>query len=103
MNEFLLLLCLVSLGYSEEINIKLVDNWPSGFKMKISHIMSQSVTGGWKMSLKFSKPIGQLQAPNARRLSSAQGNSVFCLRNQQYNGNLKAGSKLEMEFIGEKA
>lgn len=103
MNEFLLLLCLVSLGYSEEINIKLVDNWPNGFKMKISHIMSQSVIGGWKMSLKFSKPIGQLQAPNARRLSSAQGNSVFCLRNQQYNGNLKAGSKLEMEFIGEKA
>lgn len=103
MRELLLLLYLASLVYSEEIQVKLLDQWPNGFKMKISHVMSQSVTGGWKMTLKFSKPVGQMQFPNAHQVSAAQGNRVFCLTNRQYNANLQAGLKLEMEFIGEKA
>ncbi|KAJ7374674.1 hypothetical protein OS493_005015 [Desmophyllum pertusum] len=70
--------------------------------MKISHVVSQSVTGGWKMSLKFSKPIGQLQFSQAERVSASKDKRVFCLKNRQYNADLRAGSTLEWDFIGYK-
>ena len=83
--------------------MKLDYQWPNGFKMRFKHVMIQEVGGGWKMTLKFSKPVGRLQFPNAEEISSDKENKVFCLRNRQYNANLNAGQMLEMDFISEKA
>lgn len=102
MKEFFLLLCFTSLACSEDIQVRLVEQWPNGFKMKFSHVMNQSVYGGWKMSLKFTKPIAQLQFPNAQQISSING-SVFCRQNWDYNANLNDGQTLQMEFTGVKA
>ena len=103
MRQLLLFFCLASLGQSKDIQVQLLEQWPSGFKMKINHVMSQSVTGGWKMTLKFSKRVGPMQFQNVHQLSAAQGNRVFCLENRQYNADLQAGSRLVIEFIGQKA
>ena len=48
------------------------------------------------MTLKFSKPVGPMQFPNADQLSAAQGNRVFCLKNQLYKADLQVGSRLVM-------
>ena len=55
------------------------------------------------MTLKFSKRVGAMQFPNAHQLFADQRNRVFCLKNQEYNADLQAGSRLQMEFIGQKA
>ena len=55
------------------------------------------------MTLKFSKRVGPLQFQNVHQLSAAQENRVFCLENRQYNADLQAGSRLVIEFIGQKA
>ena len=103
MKELFLMLCFASLGSGEPIQVQLVEQWPNGFKMNVSHNMTQTVTGGWKMTLKFSKPIGELQFPNAKQVTSSYENKVICLRNLNSNANFNAGEILEIEFTGVKA
>ena len=52
------------------------------------------------MTLKFSKPIGEQQFPNAKQVPSSYENKVFCLQNWDYNASLNAGEILKMEFTG---
>ena len=92
----------VGLVQSFPIPITVVDDWNTGFKLSFRIHMPQDVRGGWKLSLKFSKPVKAVQAFTALVTFISDDKRVACLENQPYNADLDKGRMVFMEFLGTK-
>ena len=82
----------------ETTSAKLVLDTKKIFKMQIRLQVLSLVKGGWKITLKFSKPIKLLKTGNARIIKHSADRSVFELENKKKNRNLKKCSFLEIPF-----
>ena len=63
-----------------------------------------SVHGGWKIAVKFSKPVAEISSINKARLASrSQDRHTFYIENvpgQIQNANLKQCERINVEFAG---
>ena len=96
----LLLATSISSIYAESTSPQLLENWGTGFKMKLRLPVLSKVEGGWKINLKFSKPIQTLHIWRALIVSGS--GDEFELENMSWNPNLGECTFLEMEFMADK-
>lgn len=86
----------------ETATAELINEWPNGFKMRISIVMQQRVEGGWKMTLRFPVPVKNLKTPRAIKKWRSPDRKVYKLENRPYNAFLEKCSTLKIVIIGRK-
>ena len=87
---------------SEEVKVKIFNQWPQGFYGQISIDLEDEVEDGWQITLKFSKPIKELLSWNANVDVTSADEMVYILKNGFWNKKLKA-KRLKFRFLGYKA
>ena len=93
---------LLQRAFSEEVKVKIFNQWPQGFYGQISIDLEDEVEDGWQITLKFSKPIKELLAWNANVDATSNDKMVCILKNRFWNKKLKA-KRLKFRFLGYKA
>lgn len=89
-------------AFSEEVQVTIFNQWPSGFYGQISIDLEDEVEDGWQVTLTFSKPIKKLLAWNANVDSTSGDKMVYILKNRFWNKKLEA-KLLKFRFLGYKA
>lgn len=84
---------------------KLIEQWPpNNFKMKFDLQVNNSVCGGWKIALKFSKPVAGIFNLNAAKVTGkSKDQRTYYMENfpgQIQNANLKPCERIRIEFAG---
>ena len=84
---------------------EIIQQWPpNNFKMRFSLQVINSVRGGWKITVKFSKPVAEISNINKARFASrSQDRRTFYIENvpgQIQNANLKQCERINVEFAG---
>lgn len=85
----------------ERTQIKVVDEWNSGFKGKITLKLMDDVTEGWTMILSFSAASPNLEIWRAE-IAHNQDDKVYTLRNMPWNAQLSKGI-FELYFVAQKS
>ena len=85
-----------------------IHQWPpNNFKMKFELQVINSVRGGWRIALQFSKPVAEISNLNtAKFVSKSKGGLTYYIENfpgQIQNANLKQCEKINIEFSGKLA
>ena len=77
---------------------------PNNFKMRFNLQVINSVRGGWKIAVKFSKPVAEISNINKARFAGrSQDRHTFYIENvpgQIQNANLKQCERINIEFAG---
>ena len=77
---------------------------PNNFKMRFDLQVINSVRGGWKIAVKFSKPVAEISNINKERFEGrSQDRRTFYIKNvsgQIQNANLKQCKRINIEFAG---
>lgn len=78
----------------ERAGVELIHQWPpNNFKMRFELQVIDSVRGGWKVILEFSRPVAEISNLNAAKLSGkSQDGQTYYIENfpgQIQNANLK--------------
>lgn len=81
---------LLQRAFSEEVKVKIFNQWPQGFYGQISIDLEDEVEDGWQITLKFLKPIKELLAWNANVDVTSADEMVYILKNGFWNKKLKA-------------
>jgi len=84
---------------------KLIEQWPpNNFKMKFDLQVNNSVRGGWKIALEFSKPVVGIFNLNAAKVAGkSKDERTYYIENfpgQIQNANLKPCERIKIEFAG---
>ena len=84
---------------------EIIQQWPpNNFKMRFNLQVINSVRGGWKIAVKFSKPVAEISnIDKARFASRSQDRHTFYIENvpgQIQNANLKQCERINIEFAG---
>lgn len=92
----------------ERTGVELIHQWPpNNFKMRFELQVIDSVRGGWKVILEFSRPVAEISNLNAAKLSGkSQDGQTYYIENfpgQIQNANLKQCEKIRIEFSGKLA
>ena len=87
---------------------ELIHQWPpNNFKMRFELQVINSVRGGWKIALNFSKPVAGISNLNAAKLLGKSDDLLtYNIENfpgQIQNANLKQCEKIKIEFSGKLA
>ena len=82
-----------------------IGQWPlNNFKMKFELQMINSVRGGWKIAIQFSKPVAGISNLNiAKYVSKSKDGLTYYIENfpgQIQKANLKQCEKIQIEFSG---
>ena len=86
---------------------EIIQQWPpNNFKVRFDLQVINSVRGGWKIAVKFSKPVAEISSINKARFASRfqQDRRTFYIENvpgQIQNANLKQCERINVEFAGE--
>ena len=85
--------------------VVLTQQWPpNNFKMKFDVQVINSVRGGWKMILKFTKPVAQISNLNAAKVAGkSKDRLTYYIENfpgQIQYANLKQCEKIPIELVG---
>lgn len=84
---------------------ELIHQWPpNNFKMRFELQVINSVRGGWKIALKFSKPVAGISNLNAAKLAG-KSDDLFTYNIENFPGqiqyaNLKQCEKIKIELSG---
>ena len=87
-------------GLAETVSPTLLDDWGSGFKMRMRLQLRAEVKGGWTFRLKFSKPVKNVQIWQASIVSSSP--DEYKVENMSWNPDLTKCGFLEMDFMVDK-
>ena len=91
-------------GFTEERSRTAYSAVTANFQMRFDLQVINSVRGGWKMAVKFSKPVAEIFNINkARFASGSQDRRTFYIENvpgQIQNANLKQCERINVEFAG---
>ena len=92
----------------ESADAVVIHQWPpNNFKMKFEIQVINSVRGGWKIALKFSKPVAELFNVNAAKLvGNSKDRLIYYIENfpgQIQHANLQQCEKVKIEFSGKLA
>ena len=84
---------------------EIIQQWPpNNFKMRFNLQVINSVRGGWKIAVKFSKPVAEIFNINKARFAGrSQDRRTFYIENvpgQIQNANLKQCERINIEFAG---
>ena len=84
---------------------QLTQQWPpNNFKMRFDLQVINSVRGGWRSAVKYSKPVAEISNINKARFASrSQDRRTFYIENvpgQIQNANLKQCVRINVEFAG---
>ena len=84
---------------------QLIQHWPpNDFKMRFDLLVINSVRCGWKIAVKFSKPVAEISNINRARFANrSQDRRTFYIENvpgQIQNANLKQCERINVEFAG---
>ena len=95
-------------GPEESADAELIHTWPpNNFKMKFEVQVINSVRGGWRIALKFCKPVAEISNLNtAKYVGKSKDRLTYYLVNvpgQIQNANLKQCEKIKIEFSGKLA
>ena len=87
---------------------ELIHQWPpNNFKMRFELQVINSVRGGWKITLKFSRPVAEISNLNTAKLAGkSKDRQTYYIENfpgQIQNANLKQCEKIRIEFSGKLA
>ncbi|XP_038057262.1 endoglucanase 4-like [Patiria miniata] len=77
------------------------NQWPGNFDAEFSIPITNSVSGGWKLKLQFSKPVTSLQIWKANIKNTNGDSTLYILENKRWNRNLSPGQNLAMSFLGQ--
>ena len=92
----------------ETATATVIRQWPSNnFKMKFELQVINSVRGGWRIALQFSKPVAEISDLNSAKFASKSKDGLtYYIENfpgQIQNANLKQCEKIQIEFSGKLA
>ncbi|XP_071784734.1 uncharacterized protein [Asterias amurensis] len=79
-------------------NATVLNYWPNYFNAWFSIPITSSVSGGWNVALKFSKPVIDVKIWNADVDSTNNESTLYILKNKHWNTDLLPGDILEMGF-----
>ena len=87
---------------------ELIHQWPpNNFKMRFELQVINSVRGGWKIILEFSRPVAEISNLNTAKLAGkSKDRQTYYMENfpgQIQNANLKQCEKIRIEFSGKLA
>lgn len=86
----------------ETPNAILDDSWSTGFKMKIKLQFLDVVSGGWTMTIQFSKPVQNLQIWKASIVTTSSDYTAYDVENMSWNPNFSKCQVYEMFFMANK-
>ena len=92
----------------ETATATVIRQWlPNNFKMKFELQVINSVRGGWRIALQFSKPVAEISNLNtAKFVSKSKDGLTYYIENfpgQIQKANLKQCEKIQIEFSGKLA
>ncbi|XP_078373656.1 uncharacterized protein LOC144657225 [Oculina patagonica] len=92
----------------ESADAVVIQQWPpNNFKMRFEVQVINSVRGGWKIALEFSKPVAEISNLNTAKLAGkSKDRRTYFIQNfpgQIQNANLKQCEKIKIEFSGKLA
>lgn len=88
--------------HCETTTATLDSSWADGFKMKISLQFLAQVSGGWTMTIQFSKPTPNLQIWKASIVSVSGDSKTYNLENMSWNPDFSLCEVYEMYFTAGK-
>lgn len=86
----------------EKTQTKVVENWNTGFKGKITLNLTDDVNDGWTMILSFPVPTPNLEIWRADIVTN-QDDKVYTMRNMPWNAHMSKGEFFELYFIAQKS
>ena len=93
---------LVTSVSAESNQTYLEHEWEWGFKSNFAIDVTSAVTGGWRITLQFNKPVASLQIWRASIVSVSKDKKVYELKNKLWNRQLMKGDWLKMALLGNK-
>lgn len=88
---------------SEDVRVKILNQWPQGFYGGVRVKLEDEVEDGWQVTMTFSKPVSRLEVWNAEVDSVSDDKTVYVLKNKFWNARLPARRPLKFRFLGFKA
>ena len=76
-----------SIGATEliDVDITLEHDWAEATKYILSVKMSENVPNGWRMALRFSKPIKKIDTWRAERLWVNKNRTLYAIKHKYFN------------------
>jgi len=90
----------LSVGQLLPGQLSIVQEWPGNLNGLLTVPITEQVTDGWTLEVKFSEPVTNLQIWDAQVVTYTEDSKNYILKNQNYNEILTIGTALSLGFIG---